>query len=113
MALLQSSGAAGLSRPHRFSSMKTNIGLNDEARLEVGQILNLLPADGPAAEPGIDLPGDHMLSELLALHEEMIVQLRCRQHRLQEALWGRGHRRLPDGTDGKAREDGLDNQVPA
>jgi starvation-inducible DNA-binding protein len=119
--------------------MKTNIGLNDEARLEVGQLLNLLLADefvlyattrdyhwnvtGPefqslhlqfetqflqlaewvdevaeraraigsgargnwaeltkaartSADPGIDLPAEHMLSELLALHEEMIVQLR-------------------------------------
>ncbi|MFZ1056911.1 MAG: DNA starvation/stationary phase protection protein [Opitutaceae bacterium] len=119
--------------------MKTNIGLNDEARLEVGQMLNLLLADesvlyattrdyhwnvtGPefrslhlefetqyellaemiddvaerarsigvgargnwadlgksarcSADPGIDLSGDHMLSELLALHEELIVQLR-------------------------------------
>jgi len=119
--------------------MKTNIGLNDEARLEVGQILNLLLADesvlyattrdyhwnvtGPefdslhkrfeeqyeqlaqwiddlaeraraigvgargnwadmakaartSADPGIDLSAEHMLSELLDLHEEMIVQLR-------------------------------------
>lgn len=119
--------------------MKTNIGLNDEARLEVGQMLNLLLADesvlyattrdyhwnvtGPdfrslhlefeaqyeqlakwiddiaerarsigvgaqgnwaelsksartSADPGIGLPGEHMLSELLALHEELIVQLR-------------------------------------
>jgi len=119
--------------------MKINIGLNDEARLEIGQILNLLLADeyvlyvttrdyhwnvtGPefyslhkqfeaqyeqvadwidqvaertraigagargnwsdltkaarsSADPGIDLPAEHMLSELLALHEEMIVQLR-------------------------------------
>jgi starvation-inducible DNA-binding protein len=119
--------------------MKTNIGLNDEARFEVGQMLNLLLADeyvlyattrdyhwnvtGPefnslhkqfeaqygqiaewiddvaeraraigvgargnwsdltkaartSADPGIDLPAEHMLSELLALHEEMIVQLR-------------------------------------
>ncbi len=119
--------------------MKTNIGLNDEARLEVGQILNLLLADefvlyattrdyhwnvtGPefrslhlqfeeqyeqiaqwiddvaeraraigtgargnwaeltkaarcSADTGIGLPADRMLSELLALHEEMIVQLR-------------------------------------
>jgi starvation-inducible DNA-binding protein len=119
--------------------MKTNIGLNDEARLEVGQILNLILADefvlyvttrdyhwnvtGPdfrslhlefetqyeqlakwiddvaerarsigvgargnladlvksarsSADPGVDLPGEHMLSELLALHEELIVQLR-------------------------------------
>jgi starvation-inducible DNA-binding protein len=119
--------------------MKTNIGLSDEARLEVGQMLNLLLADeyvlyattrdyhwnvtGPeflslhqqfeahyeqiaqwtddvaeraraigagargnladlikaarlSADPGIDLPAEHMLSELLALHEEMIVQLR-------------------------------------
>ena len=120
--------------------MKTNIGLNDEARLEVGQMLNLLLADewvlyvttrdyhwnvtGPefrglhlefeqqygqlanwideiaerarsigvgargnwadlskaarsSADPGIGLSGDHMLSELLSLHEEMIVQLRA------------------------------------
>ena len=119
--------------------MKTNIGLNDEARLAVGQMLNLLLADeyvlyvttrdyhwnvtGPefsslhkqfevqyeqvaawidqvaeraraigvgaqgnwadltkaarsSAEPGSDLPAEHMLAELLALHEEMIVQLR-------------------------------------
>jgi starvation-inducible DNA-binding protein len=119
--------------------MKTNIGLNDEARLEVGQMLNLLLADesvlyattrdyhwnvtGPdfhslhlefesqyeklavwiddiaerarsigvgargnwadlskaartSADPGIGLSDEHMLSELLALHEEMIVQLR-------------------------------------
>jgi len=119
--------------------MKTNIGLNDEARLEVGQMLNLLLADEyvlyattrdyhwnvtgaefpslhqqfetqfgqiadwidqvaeraraigvgargnwadltsaarSSADPGIDLAAEHMLSELLALHEEMIVQLR-------------------------------------
>lgn len=119
--------------------MKTNLGLNDEARLQVGQMLNLLLADesvlyattrdyhwnvtGPefyslhkqfeaqyeqvadwidqvaeraraigagargnwadltksarcSADPGIDLAAEHMLSELLALHEEMIVQLR-------------------------------------
>jgi len=119
--------------------MKTNIGLSEEARLEVGQILNLLLADefvlyattrdyhwnvtGPefrslhqqfedqyeqsakwiddvaeraraigvgargnwadltkaarsSADPGIDLPAEHMLGELLALHEDLIVQLR-------------------------------------
>jgi starvation-inducible DNA-binding protein len=119
--------------------MKTNIGLNDEARLEVGQMLNLILADeyvlyattrdyhwnvtGPefrslhqqfeeqydqiaqwiddvaeraraigagargnwadltkaartSADPGIGLAAEHMLAELLALHEEMIVQLR-------------------------------------
>jgi starvation-inducible DNA-binding protein len=119
--------------------MKTNIGLNDEARLEVGQMLNLLLADeyvlyattrdyhwnvtGPeflslhkqfeaqyeqieqwiddvaeraraigagargnwadltktarsSADPGIGLAAEHMLSELLALHEDLIVQLR-------------------------------------
>jgi len=119
--------------------MKTNIGLNDEARLEIGQMLNLLLADeyvlyattrdyhwnvtGPefhslhkefedqygqvadwidqvaeraraigagargnwadltkaarsSADPGIDLSSDHMLSELLALHEDLVVQLR-------------------------------------
>jgi starvation-inducible DNA-binding protein len=119
--------------------MKINIGLNDEARLEVGQILNLLLADeyvlyattrdyhwnvtGPefrslhrqfeeqyelvaqwiddvaeraravgvgargnwgdltkaarsSADPGIGLPAEHMLAELLALHEDLIVQLR-------------------------------------
>jgi starvation-inducible DNA-binding protein len=112
--------------------MKTNTGLNDETRLEVGQILNLILADefvlyattrdyhwnvtGPefrslhgefeeqyelvahwiddvaeraraigvgargnwadltkaarsSADPGIGLPAEHMLSELLALHE--------------------------------------------
>jgi starvation-inducible DNA-binding protein len=119
--------------------MKTNLGLSDEARLEVGQMLNLILADeyvlyvttrdyhwnvtGPefgslhlqfkgqyeqladwiddvaeraraigagargnwaeltkaartSADPGIGLAAEHMLSELLALHEEMIVQLR-------------------------------------
>ena len=119
--------------------MKTNIGLNDEARLEVGQMLNLIHADeyvlyattrdyhwnvtGPefrslhqqfeeqydriaqwiddvaeraraigvgargnwadltkgartSADPGIGLAAEHMLAELLALHEELIVQLR-------------------------------------
>ena len=119
--------------------MKSNIGLNDETRLEVGQMLNLLLADeyvlyattrdyhwnvtGPgfrslhlqfeeqygqiaewiddvaeraraigagarvnwadltksarsSADPGIGLPAEHMLSELLALHGGMIVQLR-------------------------------------
>jgi len=120
--------------------MKTNIGLNDETRLEVGQILNLLLADefvlyattrdyhwnvtGPSfrslhqefqeqfeqlalwiddvaeraraigsiargnwadlvksarvsADPGAGLAAEHMVSELLALHEDMIVQLRA------------------------------------
>jgi len=119
--------------------MKTNIRLNDETRLEVGQILNLILADeyvlyattrdyhwnvtGPefrslhlmfeaqydevaewidnvaeraraigvgaegnwadlakaartSADPGVGLSAEHMLSELLSLHEEMIVQLR-------------------------------------
>ena len=133
-------GAAGHCRPHPFTSMKTNIGLNDETRLEVGQILNLLLADesvlyattrdyhwnvtGPefrslhlefeaqyeqlakwiddvaerarsigvgaqgnwaelakaarcSADPGIGTSGDHMVSELLALHEDLIVQLRA------------------------------------
>jgi starvation-inducible DNA-binding protein len=119
--------------------MKTNIGLNDDTRLEVGQMLNLLLADeyvlyvttrdyhwnvtGPefpslhkqfetqyeqvadwidqvaeraraigvgalgnwsdltkaarsSADPGVGLPAEHMLAELLALHEELIVQLR-------------------------------------
>ena len=119
--------------------MKTNIGLNDEARLEVGQMLNLILADeyvlyattrdyhwnvtGPefrslhqqfeeqydriaqwiddvaeraraigvgargnwadltkaartSADPGVGLAAEHMLAELLALHEELIVQLR-------------------------------------
>ena len=119
--------------------MKTNIGLNDEARLEIGQMLNLILADeyvlyattrdyhwnvtGPefrslhlqfeeqynqvagwiddvaeraraigvgargnwaelakaarsSADPGFGLPAEHMLAELLALHEDMIVQLR-------------------------------------
>jgi len=120
--------------------MKTNIGLNDEVRFEIGQILNLLLADeyvlyattrdyhwnvtGPdfpslhrqfetqydqvagwiddiaerartigvgargnwadltkaarsSAEAGIGLPAEHMLAELLALHEDIIVQLRA------------------------------------
>ncbi len=120
--------------------MKTNIGLNDETRLEVGQILNLILADetvlyastrdyhwnvtGPefrslhlefeaqyeqlakwiddvaertrsigvgaqgnfaalaksarsSADPGIGLSGDDMLEELLALHEDLVVQLRA------------------------------------
>jgi starvation-inducible DNA-binding protein len=119
--------------------MKTNIGLNDETRLEVSQILNLLLADefvlyattrdyhwnvtGPdfrslhlqfeeqygqiaawiddvaeraraigtgargnwadltkaartSADAGFGLPAEHMLAELLALHEDLIVQLR-------------------------------------
>jgi len=119
--------------------MKINIGLDDEARLEVGQMLNLLLADeyvlyattrdyhwnvtGPeflslhqqfeahyelvatwidqvaeraraigvaargnwtdltkaarsSADAGAGLPAEHMLAELLALHEEMIIQLR-------------------------------------
>ncbi len=120
--------------------MKSNIGLTDEARLEVGQILNLLLADESvlyattrdyhwnvtglefdslhrqfeaqygqiaawidevaeraraigvgargnwadlakaarvSANPGAGLPALDMLSELLALHEELIVQLRA------------------------------------
>lgn len=120
--------------------MKANIELNDEVRLEVGQLLNLLLADeyvlyattrdyhwnvtGPefrslhlqfeaqfgelaewidqiaeraraigagargnwadltkaarvSADPGIGLAAEHMLSELLALHEEMIGRLRA------------------------------------
>lgn len=120
--------------------MKTNIGINDEARLEIGQMLNLILADeyvlyattrdyhwnvtGPefrslhlqfeeqydqvagwiddvaeraraigvgargnwaeltkaarsSADPGFGLPAEHMLAELLALHEDMIVQLRA------------------------------------
>lgn len=119
--------------------MKTTLGLNDEARLEVGQILNLLLADETvlyattrdyhwnvtgseflslhaqfeshytlladfideiaeraraigigargnwnelsagarlSAEPGTGLPASGMLSELLALHEDMVVQIR-------------------------------------
>ncbi len=119
--------------------MKLNIGLSDDARLEIGQMLNLLLADeyvlsattrdyhwnvtGPAfltlhrlfdeqyeqfteytdqvaerarsigisargnwaaltqaarasANPGTGLPAKHMLVELLALHENIIIQLR-------------------------------------
>ena len=119
--------------------MKTNIGLNDETPLEVGQMLNLLLADesvlyattrdyhwnvtGPdfrslhrefeeqyeqiahwiddvaeraraigagargnwadltksarsSADAGIGLSADHMLAELLALHEDLVLQLR-------------------------------------
>lgn len=121
------------------SNIQTNIGLHEEARLEIGQMLNLLLADeymlyvttrnyhwnvtGPefyslhkqfethyeqiaewidqvaertrsvgvlaqgnwadltkaariCADPSIDLSAEHMLSELLAMHEELIVQLR-------------------------------------
>lgn len=120
--------------------MKTNLGLDDATRLEVGQMLNLLLADetvlyattrdyhwnvtGPeffslhqqfeehyeqiagwideiaeraraigtgargnwadltkaartSADPGIGLPAEHMLAELLALHEDLVVQLRA------------------------------------
>jgi starvation-inducible DNA-binding protein len=120
--------------------MKTNIELTDEARLEVGQMLNLLLADesvlyattrdyhwnvtGPdfrslhrefeeqyeqiahwiddvaeraraigagargnwsdlaeaarlSGDRGIDLPAEHMLAELLALHEDLVAQLRA------------------------------------
>ncbi len=120
--------------------MKTLLGLNDEARLEIGQMLNLLLADesvlyattrdyhwnvtGPAfrslhlqfeeeythvaqwiddlaeraraigvgargnwadltkaarlsADPGIGLPAERMIGELLALHEDLVVQLRA------------------------------------
>lgn len=119
--------------------MKTNIGLNDETRLEVGQLLNMLLADetvlyattrdyhwnvtGPefcslhrqfeeqytqiaqwiddvaeraraigcgargnwadltkaarsSADAGIGLPAEHMIAELLALHEDLVVRLR-------------------------------------
>lgn len=119
--------------------MKTNIGLTDETRFEVGQILNSLLADeyvlyaatrdyhwnvtGPefhslhllfeaqyeqieewidqiaergraigvgargnwnelhkaaqsSADPGMGLPAENMISELLALHEDLIVQMR-------------------------------------
>ncbi len=120
--------------------MQSNIGISDESRFEVGQILNLLLADeyvlyattrdyhwnvtGPSfmtlhqqfehqyeqvaewidqvaeraraigtgargnwveltnaarssADPGIGLPAEHMIAELLALHEELIVQIRA------------------------------------
>jgi starvation-inducible DNA-binding protein len=120
--------------------MTTNLGLNDEARLEVGQMLNLLLADesvlyattrdyhwnvtGPefrslhlqfeehytqiaewidriaeraraigvgargnwadltkaarlSADPGIGLSAERMIAELLALHEDLVVQLRA------------------------------------
>ena len=96
--------------------MKPLIGLTDEARTKVGQILNLLLADetvlytttrdyhwnvtGPefasralgvgargnladlaksartAAVPGVKLSTELMLTELLSLHEELIVRLR-------------------------------------
>jgi len=119
--------------------MKTNIGISDETRLEVGQLLNLVLADeyvlyattrdyhwnvtGPefrslhlqfeaqyeqiagwiddvaerarsigasargnwadltkatrtSADAGAGLPAEHMLAELLALHEDLVVQLR-------------------------------------
>ncbi len=119
--------------------MKTNIGINDEARFEIGQMLNLLLADeyvlaittrdyhwnvtGPEfpglhrqfdeqhaqidanidaiaeraraiginargnwseltdaarseADPGTGLCAEHMVAELLALHEDLVTQLR-------------------------------------
>ena len=119
--------------------MKINLGISDEARLEIGQMLNLLLADefvlyattrdyhwnvtGPSfrslhlefeaqfeqtarwidnvaeraraigvgargnwadltkgartsADPGIGLAAEHMVSELLALHEDLAIQLR-------------------------------------
>ncbi len=122
--------------------MNTNIGLSDEARLQVGHLLNFILADehvlhtttrdyhwnvtGPefrslhaqfgeqagqiaewiddvaeraraigvaargnasdlaknartSADSGADLPPTHMLASLLALHEEMVVQLRTDQ----------------------------------
>ncbi len=42
----------------------------------MNQIIPLMPAAGPFSEPGPGLYSDHMLSELLARHEEMIGRLR-------------------------------------
>ncbi len=41
-----------------------------------GNWADLSKAARTSADPGIDLSADHMLSELLSIHEEMIVQLR-------------------------------------
>ncbi len=42
-----------------------------------GNWADLMRAARSSADPGIDLPAEHMLAEVLALHEEMIVQLRA------------------------------------
>jgi starvation-inducible DNA-binding protein len=42
-----------------------------------GNFADLAKAARSSADPGIDLPAEHMLAELLALHEEMVVQLRA------------------------------------
>lgn len=39
-------------------------------------VISLAPAAGPSSDPGPGLYSDHMLSELLARHEQMIGQLR-------------------------------------
>ena len=41
-----------------------------------GNWADLTKAARSSADPGIDLSSDHMLSELLALHEDLVVQLR-------------------------------------
>ncbi len=41
----------------------------------MNQVLNLLQAARTSTDPNTRLYSDHMLSELLHLHEEMIAQL--------------------------------------
>jgi len=41
-----------------------------------GNWADLAKAARSSADPGFGLPAEHMLAELLALHEDMIVQLR-------------------------------------
>ncbi len=135
--------------PATPAAVKSNIGLGDEARFEVGQLLNLLLADewvlyattrdyhwnapGPeflrlrrhleaqyervaewidqvaekarevgagvrgswtemsqaarsTAEPGLGLPAEYMLSQLIALHEEIIEHLRTNSEECTERL---------------------------
>ena len=42
----------------------------------MNHILSLVPVARTSSDPGCGLYSDHMLAEVLALHEEMIVQLR-------------------------------------
>lgn len=65
----------------QYEQIATNIdGVAERARAigagACGSWADLTKAARLSADPGIDLPAEHMLSELLALHEEMIVQLR-------------------------------------
>ena len=42
----------------------------------MNNVLCLGQAARSSADPGIDLSSDHTLSELLALHEDLVIQLR-------------------------------------